>query len=46
MIVASQSGDWTAEKGEAACQNILSAHPDVDLFFNQADDMVVGLRAR
>ena len=41
-IVASQPGDWTAEKGEAACQNILSAHPDVDLFFNQADDMVVG----
>jgi ribose transport system substrate-binding protein len=42
QIVASQPGDWTAEKGEAACQNILSAHPDVDLFFNQADDMVVG----
>ena len=41
-IVASQPGDWNAEKGEAACQNILSAHPDVDLFFNQADDMVVG----
>jgi ribose transport system substrate-binding protein len=41
-IVASQPGDWTAEKGEAACQNILAAHPDVDLFFNQADDMVVG----
>jgi len=41
-IVASQPGDWTAEKGEAACQNILAAHPDVDLFFNEADDMVVG----
>lgn len=41
-IVASQPGDWTAEKGEAACQNILQAHPDVDLFFNEADDMVVG----
>jgi ribose transport system substrate-binding protein len=41
-IVASQPGDWTAEKGEAACQNILAAHPDIDLFFNEADDMVVG----
>ncbi len=41
-VVASQPGDWTAEKGEAACQNILSSNPDVDLFFNQADDMVVG----
>jgi len=41
-IVAAQPGDWTAEKGEAACQNILASNPDVDLFFNQADDMVVG----
>lgn len=41
-IVASQPGDWTAEKGEAACQNILQSNPDVDLFFNEADDMVVG----
>lgn len=41
-IVAAQPGDWTAEKGEAVCQNILASNPDVDLFFNQADDMVVG----
>lgn len=41
-IVAAQPGDWTAEKGEAACQNILAANPGVNLFFNQADDMVVG----
>jgi ribose transport system substrate-binding protein len=41
-IVASQPTDWTPEKGESVCQNILSAHPDVDLFFNQADDMVIG----
>jgi ribose transport system substrate-binding protein len=41
-IVAAQPGDWTSEKGEAACQNILAAHPDIDLFFNEADDMVVG----
>ena len=41
-IVASQPGDWTAEKGEAACQNVLQSNPDMDLFFNEADDMVVG----
>ncbi|WP_417258698.1 sugar ABC transporter substrate-binding protein [Celeribacter sp.] len=41
-IVAAQPGDWTSEKGESACQNILASNPDVDLFFNQADDMVVG----
>jgi ribose transport system substrate-binding protein len=41
-IVASQPGDWTAEKADVTCQNILAAHPDVDLFFNEADDMAVG----
>ena len=41
-IVAAQPGDWSSEQGEAACQNILASNPDVDLFFNQADDMVVG----
>ena len=41
-IVASQPGNWTPQGGEAACQNILAAHPDIDLFFNEADDMVIG----
>ena len=41
-IVAAQPGDWSSEQGEAACQNILASNPDIDLFFNQADDMVVG----
>ena len=41
-IVASQPTDWTPEKGEAVCQNILTAHPDLDLFFSQADDMAIG----
>lgn len=41
-IVASQPGNWTAEGGEAACQNILAARPAIDLFFNEADDMVIG----
>ncbi|WP_321807020.1 sugar ABC transporter substrate-binding protein [Burkholderia sp. BCC1993] len=42
QIVASQPTDWTPEQGESVCQNILTAHPDVDLFYNQADDMVIG----
>lgn len=41
-VVASQPGDWTAEKADITCQNILAAHPDIDLFFNEADDMVIG----
>jgi ribose transport system substrate-binding protein len=42
VIVAAQPTDWTAEKGEAVCQNILTAHPDVDLFFGQYDDLGLG----
>ncbi|TAL93225.1 MAG: sugar ABC transporter substrate-binding protein [Paraburkholderia sp.] len=41
-IVAFQPTDWTPEKGEAVCQNVLQAHPDLDLFYNQADDMMIG----
>jgi ribose transport system substrate-binding protein len=41
-VVASQPGNWTSEGGEAACQNILAAHPDIDLFYNEADDMMIG----
>ena len=41
-VVASQPGDWTADKADVTCQNILAAHPDIDLFFNEADDMAVG----
>jgi len=41
-IVASQPGNWTSQGGEAACQNILAAQPDIDLFYNEADDMVIG----
>ena len=41
-IVASQPGNWTADDADTACQNILAAHPDIDLFFSEADDMAVG----
>jgi ribose transport system substrate-binding protein len=41
-IVATQPGDWTAEQGQAACQGILSAHPDINLFYALSDDMAAG----
>jgi ribose transport system substrate-binding protein len=41
-IVASQPGDWTKEKGQAACQNILAANPGIGLFYAISDDMAVG----
>ena len=41
-IVASQPTNLTPEQGQAVCQNIITAHPDVDLIYNQADDLVIG----
>ena len=41
-VVGSQPTDWTPEKGEAVCQNFLTATPDIDLIFSQADDMALG----
>jgi len=41
-IVASQPTDWTPAKGESVCQNILTAHPDLDLLYSHADDMAIG----
>lgn len=41
-IVSSQPTDWTPDKGEAVCQNVLTANPDVDLIFSLADDMAIG----
>lgn len=42
QILASQPTDWTPQKGESVCQNILTTHPDLDLIFSQADDMAIG----
>ncbi|MGX6448054.1 sugar ABC transporter substrate-binding protein [Patulibacter sp. S7RM1-6] len=41
-VVASQPGDWTAEKGQAACQNMLAAQPRIKLIYSHSDDMAVG----
>jgi len=41
-IVASQPTDWTPQRGESVCQNIITANPDLDLIFSLADDMAIG----
>lgn len=41
-IVASQPTDWTPAKGEAVCQNVMTANPALDMFFSHADDMALG----
>jgi ABC-type sugar transport system substrate-binding protein len=42
QIVASQPGDWLPEESRAACENMLSANPDIDLFYAESDDMAIG----
>lgn len=41
-IVAKQPTNWTAEQGESVCQNMLTAHPNINLILSEADDMAVG----
>jgi ribose transport system substrate-binding protein len=40
--VASQPGDWVPDKGKVACQNMLQANPDIQLFYAESDDMGTG----
>jgi ribose transport system substrate-binding protein len=45
-IVAEQSANWEVDQGYTAAQNIISANPDVKLFFASNDNMGIGaLRA-
>lgn len=45
-IVATLNADWEVDKGYTAGQNIISANPDVQLFFCSNDNMGIGaLRA-
>lgn len=41
-VVASQPGDWEREKSMNVAQNILQAHPDVDVFYGLSDEMALG----
>lgn len=45
-VVAEQSANWEVDQGYTAAQNIISANPDVKLFFASNDNMGIGaLRA-
>lgn len=45
-IVAEQTANWEVDQGYTAAQNIISASPDVELFFCSNDNMGIGaLRA-
>lgn len=41
-IIASQPGDWVPEKAYSACQNMMTANPDVELIFLHSDGMLGG----
>ena len=45
-VVAEQTANWEVDQGYTAAQNILSANPDLELFFCSNDNMGIGaLRA-
>lgn len=41
-IVAEQSANWEVDQGYAAAQNIITANPDVELFYCGNDGMAIG----
>ena len=41
-IVASQTADWTREKGQSVTESILTSNPDINLIFGDYDEMVLG----
>ena len=41
-IVASQTADWTREKGQSVTESILTANPDVTVLYGPYDEMVLG----
>lgn len=46
VVVAEQTANWEVDQGYTAAQNILSANPDLKLFFCSNDNMGIGaLRA-
>ncbi|MDR1612975.1 MAG: sugar ABC transporter substrate-binding protein [Planctomycetota bacterium] len=46
VVVAEQTANWEVDQGYTAAQNIISAHPDLQLFFCSNDNMGIGaLRA-
>lgn len=42
QIIAEQPAEWSQDKGFAKAQDIIQAHPDVTVFWGQADAMALG----
>src|SRR3954451_276185 len=42
QVVAKQPADWDQDKGFAIAQNMLQVHPDISVFWGQADAMALG----
>lgn len=41
-IVASQTADWTREKGQSVTESILTSNPDITILYGPYDEMVLG----
>ena len=41
-VVAQQPADWSQDKGFDIAQDMIQAHPDISVFFGQADAMALG----
>ena len=41
-VVAEQSGDWIREKAVNVTENMLTSHPEINLFFCMYDEMAMG----
>lgn len=41
-VVAQQPAEWSQDKGFAVAQDMIQAHPDITIFWGQADAMALG----
>nr|WP_309249487.1 ABC transporter substrate-binding protein [Paraburkholderia sp. CNPSo 3272] len=44
-IVASQSGDFSRDKGRQVTETLIQAHPDADVLYTHSDEMAMGALA-
>ncbi|GAA3315179.1 hypothetical protein GCM10020331_009560 [Ectobacillus funiculus] len=41
-VVGEQRGDYVRDKGMQAAENLIQAHPDVDLIYGENEEMALG----
>jgi ribose transport system substrate-binding protein len=41
-VVSQQTADWAQDKAYSVAQDMLQAHPNIDIFWGQADAMALG----